>query len=133
MTVVSIGGSLTQRIVIVLIVISGIVGMHHLVSVSCAVVITDHGSHTAVPRLDLNSDRMRVIAADSNVTPDMNALPSNTGSICLAVLLLFTVAIPTLSGIKKRKVFHSNRSSPRTQYMRTSDPPDLKLLAISRT
>jgi len=109
MRVVSVGGSQSHRMAIVILLIAGLVGMHHLVSVTCSTAFGEHGAHhstattTATSPVDAQPLVNPETSADHNVGQETQAQQIDLGSACIAVLFVISLAIPSLRTMVRRK------------------------------
>jgi hypothetical protein len=134
--VVSCGGSLTRRLITVALVVVGLVGMHHMVSVSCSAVFQEHGAAHSPHQVEVPMVAGPALPETSTV-PDFgigtHPQQSHWGLDCLAILFVVSLGIPVV-----RRVILRRRSRPipvpiEDQHFPFSDPPDLRCLSISRT
>jgi hypothetical protein len=134
--VVSCGGSVVRRLITVALVVVGLVGMHHMVSVSCSAVFQDHGAAHTPHQVDGPMVAGPALPETSTV-PDFvigtHPLQSGWGLDCLAILFVVSLGIPVV-----RRIMTRRRSRPipvpiEDQHFPFSDPPDLRRLSISRT
>lgn len=140
---VIIGGSTALRLSAIIFVIVGLIGMHQLVNLVCSAMSTEQGSthsqssgasqaHGTHETHSLNPS-----ALESSIDPmwesDSRTQQSDLGMACVAILIIFVVAIPLFRMIAIRRRVISVYHSPPAVFPRAADPPDLKLLSISRT
>jgi hypothetical protein len=139
MRVVTAGGSLGYRLATVVLIIAGLIGMHHMVSVACSAVLNPHGpSHELeFTNIELIPALPTISRADTYFHPseiDSPALDRHVGLDCLAILLVIAVAIPILRELmNRRKPLGHAHENVQSRYFQATHPPDLKRLPISRT
>jgi hypothetical protein len=120
----------------------GLIGMHHLISTGCLIGTSTHaGAHVTdaePPAGDVGSvaDSRADLwtSSDSGFEqPPANADQSeHLGAVCMAVLMLFSVIVPSTRAIIARRQPRTVRINPDSS-QRSTDPPDLRVLSISRT
>jgi hypothetical protein len=118
----------------------GLVGMHHLISTGCLAGSNKHADAHVMEAQSPSNDVSTVSEADRGtnsgagvVQPPTNAEHSDhMSAICMAVLMLFSVIIPSARAIiaRRRPLALGIRSASPP---RSADPPDLRVLSISRT
>lgn len=124
--VVVIRGSMLGRLLAVLVLVVGIIGMHHVVATGCAMVT---GSHSSTHGQELVSSNF--IA--ETVTDVASAAPVDiAGAVCVAIIVFWILAAPL-----RRRLFAVRDSvgeaAPAESFAPLARPPDLHLLSISRT
>lgn len=124
--VVVIRGSMLGRLLAVLVLVVGIIGMHHVVATGCAFVT---GSHSSTHGQELVSSNSLAEA----VTDVASAEPVDVaGTVCVAIIVLWILAAPL-----RRRLFAVRDSvgeaAPAESFAPLARPPDLHLLSISRT
>ncbi len=137
MRTVSVGGSQSHRLIVVILLIVGLVGMHQLVSVTCSAAFSEYEAHHSTATAPAPVDAQPLVnpetSTDHNVGQETQAQPLDLGSACIAILFVISLAIPSLRAMVRRKrmstalVFLDTRELPATH------PPELKRLSISRT
>lgn len=111
-------------------VVIGLVGMHHLVEVGCASVLSGHSQAHSVAATDHVAP---VVDADLVVFGGSEVDAATGAGVCLAVLVFSILIFARRSAwisrdlLAKPDVRHVSRSVKRTE------PPDLLILSISRT
>ena len=140
MRVVSVSGSPVYRIVTVLLLIAGVIGAHHMVSVTCSAFLNHHGSSHAVEVTNFDRSFGQTSTAYLADTPvDSSGIDSvdsgvHVGLDCLAILIVISIAIPVLRELMNRRKssihIHEHVNSEHGQ---ASHPPDLRKLSVSRT
>jgi len=135
MRVVSVGGSQSHRLAIVILLIVGLVGMHHLVSVTCSTAFGEHGAHhsTATATVEAQPLVNPETAPDHNVGQETQAQPIDLGYACIAILFVISLAIPSLRAMVRRKRISASLVSLDTWKLPATHSPVLKRLSISRT
>jgi hypothetical protein len=122
---------------IVILLIAGLVGMHHLVSVTCSTAFGEHGAHhstaTATSPVDAQPLVNPETSADHNVGQETQAQQIDLGSACIAVLFVISLAIPSLRTMVRRKRISTALVLIDTRELPVTHPPELKRLSISRT
>jgi hypothetical protein len=136
MRVVSCGGSLTRRLITVALVVFGLLGMHHMVSVSCSAVFQEHGAAHSLYQVDGLMVAGPALPETSTV-PDLgigtHPQQSHWGLDCLAILFVVSLGIPVVRRISLRRRSRPSPIPTEDQHFPFSDPPDLRCLSISRT
>jgi hypothetical protein len=134
-----VGGSQSHRLIVVILLIVGLVGMHHLVSVTCSAGFSEHGAHhsaalspTAAP-VEAQPLVNPETSTDHNVSQDTQAQPFDLGSACIAILFVISLAIPSLRAMVRRKRISTTLALLDTRELPLTHPPELKRLSISRT
>jgi len=118
----------------------GLVGMHHLISTGCLAGSNTHADAHVMEAQSPSNDVSTVSEADRGTRsgagiaqPPTNAEHSDhLGVICMAVLMLFSVIVPSVRAIIARRrplAVGVRTASPQ----KSADPPDLRVLSISRT
>ena len=139
MRVVSVGGSQPHRLAIVILLIVGLVGMHHLVSVTCSAAFSEHGVHhstapaNAPAPVDAQTPVNPETSTDHNAGQGTQAQPIDLGSVCIAILFVISLAIPSLRATVRRKRISTALVLLDTRALPATHPPELKRLSISRT
>lgn len=147
MTVVSVAGSVLQRLLVVAALIVGLVAMHHLVATGCAAVMGGHDHATtasAAPGSALSHDSASgefvslesqlEMAAGHESHPATAVSLGGAASLCLAIVVfLLILRRPTTviaAWFGEHRVLKRPLSPAR---QRVEQPPDLTVLSISRT
>ena len=137
------GRSVLARVAIVGALVMGLVGMHHLVIAACHHVGTPEASAVAAMTHDMSlpsptTGHDHGTAPSSPVGPNHQApLPHGAvgaAAMCLAVLLLFVLVLaPRAWAYLRRTATRPRRMMLARVIAAVARPPDLDLLAISRT
>lgn len=128
MRVIEVKGSLRVRLAAVFLVVIGLVGMHHLVTVGCASVLSGHSDGHAMADL-----APPVVDADVLASSDHEMDAATGAGICLAVLVFSILILTRRSSWIRRDSLAMARVHQRCMSLRRTDPPDLLVLSISRT
>ena len=119
-----------------------LIGMHHLISTGCVAGSNTHADAHVMDAKSHSGDVSTVIVSGADrgtssgagvVQPPTNAEHSDhLSAMCMAVLMLFSVIIPRARAIivRRRPLSVGIRSASPP---RSADPPDLRVLSISRT
>lgn len=137
MRVVTIGGSQSHRLIVVIVLIVGLVGMHHLISVTCSAVVSEPGAHHSVAPAAAPVEAQTPVnpetSTDHNVSQGTQAQPLDLGSACIAILFVISLAIPSLRAMVRRKRISTALVLMDIRELPVTHPPELKRLSISRT
>lgn len=134
MRIVDVQGSRLRRLALVLALVAGIVGMHHMVAAGCTVVAASHAStHTQVE----NTAHMThvggaEVTSDSGQHSDAAASVEAAGALCLAVVVLWMFAVPLRQRLRNRS-HDLTAEVPGEKFPPLPRPPDIHALSISRT
>lgn len=124
--VVAIRGSMFGRLLAVLVLVVGIIGMHHVVATGCAMVT---GSHSLTHGQELDSSSF---TAETETDVASAAPVDLAGTVCVAIIVLWILAAPL-----RRRLYAARDSvgeaAPAESFAPLARPPDLHLLSISRT
>jgi hypothetical protein len=116
--------------------IIGLIGMHHLIVAGCLNVSSGHGdSHVTQSHMgDTPQSHMGDTpqSVDPGHTQSAAGGTENHGAICMAILMIFSVIVPTLRAMTTRKRIMSIKTGPRGS-QRTTDPPTAVILSVFRT
>ena len=108
--------------------IIGLIGMHHLIVTGCLNVSSGHGdSHVTQSHMGDTPQ-----SVDPGHTQSAASGTENHGAICLAILMSFSVIVPTLRAMTTRKRIMSIKTGSGGS-QRTTDPPTAVLLSVFRT
>ncbi len=133
---VTCGGSLTRRLITVALVVFGLVGMHHMVSVSCSAVFQEHGVAHSPHQVEVPMVAGPALPETSTV-PDFgigtHPQESHWGLDRLAILFVVSLGIPVVRRVILRRRSRPSPVPTEDKHFPFSDPPDLRCLSISRT
>jgi len=133
-------GSLASRLVVVALLALGLVGMHHLVVAACHHGGTHVGHSTmltsdATPSHSLHDPSVAAVVSVPEEAPDQ--APSGLVGIaatCLAILLMIIGLVLPRLVTRLRHVTVRDRWLGTMRFnARPLEPPDLRLLSVSRT
>ncbi len=116
-----------QRIVPLLVVVAGLVGMHHLTALGCSAPPTQH---TSVHHMN---DSPSPETPSEDAAGDAIVDDSMAWAVCLALLILLGVIRPASAVLFTRRSRTKHLREGVTSRPRDPDPPDLYALSISRT
>ena len=134
------GRSLVARVAIVGALVIGLVGMHHLVIAACHHIGAPEVSGVAAMTHDLtmqspmtgHDHRTAPVGPDHQAPMPHGAV--GAAAMCLAVLLLFALVLaPKAWGHLRRTAERPRRRLLARAIAAVARPPDLHLLAVSRT
>ena len=118
---------LCQRLATVLVVVAGLVGMHHLTALGCSAPPSQHASIHHV------HDSSAVEVHGEDAAGDSVFDDSMAWAICLALLVVLGVIRPAAGVLFTRRSRTKLRREFPESRPRDPDPPDLHALSISRT
>lgn len=116
-----------QRIATVLVVVAGLVGMHHLSALGCSAAPTQHTATHHMP------DSASPEVPGEDAVGDSIVDDSMAWAICLALLLVLGVIRPATGVLFTRRTRTEPLRGLPDSRPRDPDPPDLRALSISRT
>ena len=112
---------------IVLVVVAGLVGMHHLTALGCSAPPSQHTS------IHYMHDSSSPDLPGENAAGDAITDASMVGAICLALLVALGVIRPASGVLFVRRSRTERLQGVARSRPRDPDPPDLYALSISRT
>lgn len=133
MRIVDVQGNRLRRLALVLALVAGIVGMHHIVATGCTVVTASHAStHTQVE----NTAHMTHVGgaeltSDSRQQSDAASVEA-AGVMCMAIVVLWMFVAPQRQRLRSRS--HAVTADVSGEiFPPLPRPPDIHALSISRT
>lgn len=134
MRIVDVQGNRLRRLALVLALVAGIVGMHHIVATGCTVMTAPHAStHTQVENTaHMTHSGAAEVPKDAGQQSDGVATVKAAGAMCMAIVVLWLFVVPLRKSLRNRS--HAVTADvPGEIFPPLPRPPDIHALSISRT